>query len=552
MKPFLDSILLTLRANRASIYHLELIQDIIPTISSFSKDVLYPLNAVGDRHGCKRIDCEHVTTPPGFAAAYRQYKEQGWHGLSFPEEYSGTGLPSSINIIKTEVMATANWSWSMYPGLGLGAARTLLKHGCSNLLKDYLPKLVTGEVLGTMCLTEPQCGSDLSLISTSAARDPSAVRDTSAGDGEYIINGTKIFISCGNHDFTRNIYHCVLARMKSGPPGLKGISLFLVPKYLKDGTFNKVDTVRLESKMGCHGSSTCELHFSDSRGHLIGTENKGIPHMFTFINTSRIGVALQGVAASEMAAQYSLDYALERRAMRSFDTKKHEHEFPADRIIVHPNVNDMIMTMRCFADGGRSMLYECALLADQEDKNEKELDFLTPILKGFMSERAIEATQLAIQVFGGHGYIFENKVEQLSRDTRIGTIYEGTTAIQALDLLARKILQRKLEPLNNFCKKTRQELYRQPCDAYTREMFRLLIELQAFTIRFAFQAKTNHELIGKIAVDYLAYIGYIVMGIHLLRLGRLDPGHLKYVDHYFNMILPRTKSHMTVMKRVGN
>jgi alkylation response protein AidB-like acyl-CoA dehydrogenase len=540
MKSFLDSIILTLRANRASVYHLELIQDIIPTIMNFSKDVLYPLNAVGDRHGCKRIDCEHVTTPPGFAKAYTLFQKNGWQGMSFPQEYGGGGLPSSIDIIKTEVMATANWSWSMYPGLSLGAARTLLKHGCNDVLKkDYLPKLVAGKVLGTMCLTEPQCGSDLSLITTSAERD---------GD-EYIINGTKIFISCGNHDFTHNIYHCVLARLKSGPPGLKGISLFLVPKYLQDGTFNRVDTVRLESKMGCHGSSTCELHFSDSRGYLVGTENKGIPHMFTFINTSRIGVALQGVAASEMAAQYSLDYALNRRAMRSFDKDKREAEFPADRIIVHPNVNDMIMTMRCFANGGRSMLYECALLADEENANEMELDFLTPILKGFVSEKAIEATQLAIQVYGGHGYIFENKVEQLSRDTRIGTIYEGTTAIQALDLLARKILQRRLEPLNNFCKKTRQELYRQPCDVYTREMFLLLIELQSFTIQFASKAKNNHELIGKIAVDYLAYIGYIVMGIHLLRLGRLDPGHMKYVEHYFNSILPRTKTHMAIMKR---
>jgi Acyl-CoA dehydrogenase, C-terminal domain len=355
-------------------------------------------------------------------------------------------------------------------------------------------------------------------------------------------------VSCGNHDLTKDINHCVLARLSNAPSGLQGISLFLVPKYLKDGTFNHVDTARLESKMGCHGSSTCELHFADARGYLIGTPHQGIAHMFTFINTSRIGVALQGVAASEMAAQYSLDYANHRRAMRSFDKTKRELEFDADRIIVHPNVEDMIMTMRCYAEGGRSMLYECALLADRDDTVNELLDFLTPILKGFVSERAIEATQLAIQVYGGHGYIFENRVEQLARDTRIATIYEGTTGIQALDLLARKILQRNLEPLNKYCKKARRELYKQPLDEYTRTMFVLFFELQAFTLYFANRAKDNHELIGKIAVDYLNYCGYIIMGLHLLRLGRFEKSYMRYVDHYFDSLLPRTKSLMSIMR----
>lgn len=542
MKSFLDSILFTLRVNRASQHHLEVARDFLPTITSFARQELYPLNKVGDRHGCKRRDNEHVSTPPGFKDAYQIYKENGWHGISFPSEYSGIELPNSLNIIKSEILATANWSWSMYPGLGLGAANTIFKHGSAPLKQAYLSKLITGDYLGTMCLTEPQCGSDLSLVNT---------RATSLKDGTYSINGTKIFISCGNHDLTENIVHCVLARLddpNGALPGLKGISLFLVPKYR--GSFNNVNTTRLENKMGCHGSSTCELVFEDARGYLIGKENMGINHMFTFINTSRIGVALQGVSASEMTHQLALEYAENRRAMRSLDKSKQELEFPADRIILHPDVKNMVNTIQCFAEGGRSMLYECALLADTESE---ELEFLTPILKGFLSERGIESTQLGIQVFGGHGYIFENGMEQLARDTRISSIYEGTTGIQALDLLARKILLQKIKPLDTFCKKTRYELCRHPLDVYTIEMFRLINEWQLFTYKFArkLNKSRDFEAIGRIAVDYLMYSGYIIMGLHLLRLGRMDTSKMQLVDHYYNYLLPRTRSHISVCRKNG-
>lgn len=546
MKSFLDSILFTLRVNRASQHHLEIARDFLPTISSFARQELYPLNKVGDRHGCTRRDNERVSTPPGFKEAYQIYKENGWHGISFPSEYNGMDLPNSLNIIKSEILATANWSWSMYPGLGLGAANTIIKHGSSYLKDIYLPKLITGEHLGTMCLTEPQCGSDLSLVNT---------RATPLKDGTYSINGTKIFISCGNHDFTENIIHCVLARLDNAPLGLKGISLFLVPKY-KNGneSFNNVNTTRLENKMGCHGSSTCELVFEDAQGYLVGKENMGINNMFTFINTSRIGVALQGVSASEMAHQLALDYAENRRAMRSLDKTKQELEFPADRIILHPDVKNMVNTIQCFAEGGRSMLYECALLSDTQSE---ELEFLTPILKGFLSERGIESTQLGIQVFGGHGYIFENGMEQLARDTRIASIYEGTTGIQALDLLARKILLQKMKPLDAFCKKTRYELCKHPLDVYTIELFRLINEWQLFTFKFARKLNKNprsnerYEVIGRIAVDYLLYSGYIVMGLHMLRLGRMDSTKMQLVDHYYNYLLPRTRSHISVMRRNG-
>lgn len=549
MKPFIDNILFTLKANRASQYHLELASDFLPTISAFAQQELYPLNKIGDRMGCKRINNEKVTTPPGFATAYKMYKENGWHGISFPQEYGGMGLPNSLNIIKTEILATSNWSWTMYPGLGLGAANTILKHANPQLKKDYLSKLVTGEYLGTMCLTEPQCGSDLSLVSTQAM----PLKKNNDTVTSYTLHGTKIFISCGNHDFTDNIIHCVLARVVGTGAGTHGLSLFLVPKYKPNGQFNNVNTTRLENKMGCHGSSTCELFFDGAQGHLIGTENKGLQHMFTFINTSRIGVALQSVAAAEIASQLATEYAENRRAMRSLDKNKRELESPADKIIVHPDVQNMLMTMRCFAEGGRSMLYECALLADDEEANRVQLDLLTPILKGFLSERGIEATQLGIQVFGGHGYIFENGMEQLARDTRIASIYEGTTGIQALDLLARKILLQKLEPLDFYCKNVRRELYRYPLDEYTTTLFKLVAQWQLFTYNFGRRLNKStprdYESIGKIAVDYLLYSGYIVMGVHLLRLGRIDASKMKMVDHYFNAILPRTKAHLTTMKR---
>lgn len=540
MKSFIDSILFTLRVNRASSCNMELARDFLPTISAFAQKELYPLNKVGDRHGCIKKSEEHVSTPPGFKDAYKIYKENGWHGISFPPDYNGSGLPNSLNIIKSEILATANWSWSMYPGLGLGAANTILNHGTEQLKQAYLTKLVSGDYLGTMCLTEPHCGSDLSLINTQA---------TSLKDGTYSISGTKIFISCGNHDLTENIVHCVLARLKGAPPGVKGISLFLVPKYV--GTFNNVNTVRLENKMGCHGSSTCELFFDDARGYLIGEKNKGLNHMFTFINTSRIGVALQSVAASEMTHQLALDYAQNRRSMRSLDKEKQELEFPADRIIIHPDIQNMLNTIQCFTEAGRSMLYECALLADV-DMNDARLGFLTPILKGFLSERGIESTQLGIQIFGGHGYIFENGMEQLARDTRIASIYEGTTGIQALDLLARKILLQNMKPLDDFCKRTRYELLRYPFDMYTFQIFWMINEWQIFTYQFArkINKTKNYESIGRIAVDYLLYSGYIVMGLHMIRINRLggDPKR-KLIDHYFNYILHRTRSHISIMRQ---
>lgn len=541
MKSFLDSILFTLKVNRASQYHLDLARDFLPTISTFAQKELFPLNKSGDRHGCKKLDNQRVLTPPGFKDAYTIYRENGWHGISFSSDYDGSDLPNSLNIIKSEILATANWSWSMYPGLGLGAANTISKHASNTLKQAYLPKLISGENLGTMCLTEPQCGSDLSLVNT---------RATPLGDGTFSINGTKIFISCGNHDLTENIIHCVLARLDDAPPGVKGISLFLVPKYRN--SFNNVNTVRLENKMGCHGSSTCELHFEDARGYLIGQENRGLNHMFTFINTSRIGVALQGVSASEMAHQLASEYANNRRSMRSLDKSKHELEFPADRIIIHPDVQNMLKTIQCFTEGGRSMLYECALLADTtESGNEERLEFLTPILKGFLSERGIESTQLGIQVFGGHGYIFENGMEQLARDTRISSIYEGTTGIQALDLLARKLLLQKLKPLDEFCKKTRFELCRHPLDFYTIEMFKMINEWQLFTYKFArkLNKSRDYESIGRIAVDYLMYSGYIIMGLHMLRLGRMDASKMQLVDHYYNYLLPRTRGHIQTMRR---
>ena len=375
---------------------------------------------------------------PSYLAAperYEKFKEGGWQGLACPEKWGGQGMPISLSLFQSEVTATANWTWTMYPGLSKGAINTILAHGNDALQAKYLPRLVSGEWTGTMCLTEPHCGSDLAQVSTEAV--PTA-------DGKYAISGTKIFISCGEHDMTSNIVHCVLARLPGAPPGIKGISLFAVPKFKvgEDGTLtdqlNGATVGRIEHKMGCHGSSTCELIFDRSVGELIGTPHKGMSHMFTFINTSRMGTAVQGLAAAEGSFQNALAYAKERGSMRSLSGVK-EPSKPADPIIVHPSVRSLLLTQKCIAEGGRAMIYDCAFLGDDEAEAkangdeakakqiEDRLGFLTPILKGFLTELGNEAAKHGIQVYGGHGYIASNGQEQIARDVRIASVWEGTT-----------------------------------------------------------------------------------------------------------------------------
>ena len=393
---------------------------VLEATQQLCENELAPLLEVADTEGCTYVDPHTVKTPKGFKEAYSLYTESGWQGLSFPEQYGGQGLPMSLALIQSEMIAAANYTWLMFPGLSKGAINTILSHATDELKDKYLPPLISGEFTGTMCLTEPQCGSDLGQVTTKA---------TPNGDGSYKISGTKIFISCGEHDMTENIIHCVLARLPGAPEGTKGISLFLVPKRLVDeegasGEYNNVNISRIEDKMGCHGSPTCQIEFEEAQGWLIGTENRGLPHMFTFINTSRVGTAVQGVAAAELAFQNSLWYCKDRMSMRSLSGVK-EPDRVADAIIHQPSVRTMLLTQKAIVEGGRSMVYECAKVADHmEDceaagdaKGAKECDerlaFLTPILKGFLTEVGKEAADLGIQAYGGHGYIKSNKAEQV-------------------------------------------------------------------------------------------------------------------------------------------
>ena len=410
----------------------DVVEMIVDEMAKFSEQTVYPLNEVSDQEGCTWVSEEELTVPTGFKEAYDEYTMGGWQGLTYPAEWGGQGLPDSLGIIAAEMASSGCFAWTMFPGLSKGCINTVLSHASPDLQAEWLPPLVSGEFTGTMCLTEPQCGSDLGQVATKAVPQ---------SDGSYRISGTKIFISCGNHGMTENIVHCVLARLPGAPEGTRGISLFLVPKY-DDGTFNGCKIGRIEEKMGCHGSPTCEINFDEAKGWLIGTENRGLNHMFTFINTSRVGTAVQGLAAAENALQNSVWYARERLSMRAL-TGVQRPDAAADPIIAHPDVRRMLLTMKAIATGecsliyrymlrescsqfdslpltsltfdaiatgGRSMIYECAVLADKLKEAEARgdaagvaaiddrLGFLTPILKGFLTERGVEAANLGIQV----------------------------------------------------------------------------------------------------------------------------------------------------------
>ena len=509
---------------------------VVDASAALCTDELAPLNAAADREGCTLIDAHHIRTPSGSKAAYDRYRESGWQGLSFPEEYGGQGLPLSLALVQSEMMAAANWTFLMFPGLSKGAINTLLAHGSDELKQRWLPPMLSGEFTGTMCLTEPQCGSDLGLVTTRAvpSSDPSLT-------GSYAISGTKIFISCGDHDLTENVVHCVLARLPDAPAGTKGLSLFLVPKRLVDessgacGALNGVNVRRIESKMGCHGSPTCELEFDGACGWLIGEPHRGLNHMFTFINASRVGTAVQGVAAAELAFQKCLPYAKERRSMRALSGAK-DPDREADRIIHHAPVRSMLLQMKAVAEGGRSMLYECAMVADLMQDRERSgdvagakalderLGFLTPILKGFLTELGKEAADEGMQLWGGHGYIVDNRLEQIYRDVRIASLWEGTTQIQALDLLGRKVLLQKLRPINEHCAGLRAAcapLLLSSDAALRRHAWQLLwasIEWQYLTLRIAARARSDRDAVSAASVPYLMYGGYVSLAAHWLKM----------------------------------
>lgn len=499
----------------------DMLEAIFTEASKFCENELAPLYQSGDS-GCQWKDGE-VTTPEGFKEAYQTYIESGWTSLSGSTEMGGQGLPSSISSALNEMLTTANWAWAMYPGLSEGAIATLEDHGTDEQKQAYLTKLISGVWSGTMCLTEPHCGTDLGQMKTKAVPND---------DGSYSVNGTKIFISAGEHDLTENIVHIVLAKLPDAPKGTKGISLFIIPKYLPaaDGSVGERNGVRcgsIEHKMGIHGNATAVLNFDNATGYLIGEPHDGLNAMFTYMNVARIGTASQGSAAAERSYQGASAYALERLAMRSLSGVKNP-EGPADPIIHHPDVRRMLLTQRAIAEGGRAMVTYASKFADlytrgetQELKTygEERLGFCTPILKGFITEQGVIAANYGVQVFGGHGYIKEWGMEQILRDSKIATIYEGTTGIQALDLIGRKTLLDKFAQLKIFSGEmlsfASQYLLR-PWKSKTMRkqawaIAKLAIKWRYLGLRIAMQAKRQPDAVGAGSVDFLMYSGYAFM-----------------------------------------
>jgi alkylation response protein AidB-like acyl-CoA dehydrogenase len=547
----------------------DLVDAILQECAKFCENELLPLYQSGDKEGCQ-YDNGKVTTPKGFKEAYKQYVDGGWSALSHPLEHGGQGLPPSLGLVQSEMTGTANWAWAMYPGLSHGAMNTINEHGNDKQKELYLTRLIEGTWTGTMCLTEPQCGTDLGQVTTKAELNE---------DGTYNITGTKIFISAGEHDLTDNIIHIVLARLPDAPKGTRGISLFIVPKVKasQDGMLGDTNNVvcgSIEDKMGIKASATAVLNFDNAVGELIGPKNKGLECMFTFMNTARIGTALQGVCSSELAFQNSIVYAKERLSMRSLTGKKNPEKV-ADPIIVHPDVRKMLMTQKVISEGGRAMIYYTAKIVDdisiaksEEDRKaaDDRLGFITPILKAFLTELGYESANHGLQIFGGHGYIKEWGMEQIVRDARIATIYEGTTGIQALDLLGRKILMTRGKSLNTFSKevlifcKNNSLISSNP---HKRQMNRFIWPLsksianwQQYSVRLGLKAKSNKDVVGSASVDFLMYSGYVVMAYFWAQMaqsayeklaGDVDNrdfyrAKIKTAEFYFERMLPRTKS----------
>ena len=551
----------------------DIVEAILTECARFSEEILSPLFQSGDEEGCTLKDGK-VSTPKGFKEAYDLHTMGGWQGLSAPEEFGGQGLPASMGLLKQEMMGTANWSFSMYPGLSIGAMNTIYLHGNEDQKQTYLPPLTEGHWSGTMCLTEPQCGTDLGQVKTKAEPQP---------DGSYRITGTKIFISSGDHDLTENIVHIVLARIPGAPTGTRGISLFIVPKFLPDekggaGERNGVTCGSLEKKMGIKASSTCVMNFDNASGFLIGPENEGLNCMFTFMNTARIGTAVQGVGPAELSYQWALAYAKERRSMRALSGKKEPDQI-ADALIHHADVRRMLLTQKAIAEGGRGMLYYATRLADymvdahtagdekKVAKYDDKLGFLTPILKGFLTEMGNEAANLGMQVFGGHGYIREHGMEQIVRDARIATLYEGTTGIQALDLLGRKVLLTTQGgavrdftlKIANFARKNLTDKRTRP---FAMELLKLCAQWNLLTVRIMLVARKDRDIVSSAAHDFLMYSGYVTMAYIWARQAataadKLENGgdesaafynaKIATAEFYYERLLPRAQAHATSM-----
>jgi alkylation response protein AidB-like acyl-CoA dehydrogenase len=528
----------------------DIINQVLEEGAKFTQEVLFPLNHSGDREGCHYdAATKAVTTPKGFKAAYKQYVEGGWAALACDPEYGGQGLPVSLNNSFYEMLNSSNQAWTMYPGLSHGAYECLKEHGTDDQKKFYLPKLVSGEWTGTMCLTEAHCGTDLGLLRTKA--EPQA-------DGTYSITGSKIFISAGEHDMSENIVHLVLARLPDAPEGSKGISLFLVPKFLPNadgsvGARNGITCGAIEEKMGIHGNSTCQMNLDGAIGTLIGQPHKGLNAMFVFMNAARLGVGMQSLGLTEVAYQNALVYAKDRIQMRSLSGPKAPDK-PADPIIVHPDVRRMLLTAKAYAEGARALTSYVALQIDRElnhpdeavrKEAADEVALLTPVVKAFITDNGWIATSEAMQVYGGHGYIAEWGMEQYVRDARINMIYEGTNTIQSLDLLGRKILMDNGAKLRAFGEKVKAFVEENGLDEQMAEFVTPLGELGEkvgkLTMEIGMKAFQNQDEVGAAAVPYLRVVGHMVFSYFFAQMAKIALAKKDSGDKFYESKLATTR-----------
>ncbi len=539
---------------------IDTINAVLEEAGKFAAEVVAPLNQSGDEEGCTLDTASHaVRAPRGFKEAYAKYVEGGWAALSSDPKFGGQGLPHMVNQCFYEMLNSSNQAWTMYPGLSHGAHAALHAHGSDAQKQMYLPKLTSGQWTGTMCLTESHCGTDLGLLRTKA--EPQA-------DGTYRLSGNKIFISAGEHDLAENIVHLVLARLPEAPAGSKGISLFVVPKFLPNadaslGARNGIYCGGLEHKMGIHGNATAQMVLDGAIGTLVGQPNKGLAAMFVMMNAARLGVGMQGLGLTEVAYQNAVAYAKDRIQMRSLSGPKNP-EKAADSIIVHPDVRKMLLTARAYAEGGRAFAMWTTLMIDKElgcdDADERAecadmVALVTPIVKAFLTDNAWIATSHCMQVFGGHGYIREWGMEQFVRDARINMIYEGTNTIQSLDLLGRKVLGDNGKKLKKFGKLVADFVEEEGTNEAMQEFVNPLADLgdkvTKLTTELGMKGFQNADEVGAAAVDYLRVCGHLIFAYFWARMAKValakrdsgDPFYkakLATARFYFAKLLPET------------
>lgn len=547
----------------------EMIDEVLQGAATFCEDVLFPINQSGDAEGV-RLEDGKVHTPAGFREAYERYAADGWTAVAADPKYGGQGLPEMVRFVMDELLCSSNLSFSMYPELSHGAYSALMSHGSEELRKRFLPKLIDGSWGGTMCLTEAQAGTDLGIITT---------RAVPADDGSYLITGQKIFISAGDHDLTENIVHLVLARLPDAPAGTRGISLFVVPKFLikEDGSLgsaNGVSCGSVEHKMGIKASATCVLDFEDARGWMVGEPNKGMRAMFVMMNGARLAVGMQGLGLSEVAYQNARAYAKERLQGRAL-TGPANPDAVADPIIVHPDVRRGLLRIKALNEGMRSLAYEIGIRIDVEHRHPDEdirqeaedmVALMTPVVKAFLTDRGFENTNIALQTFGGHGYVREYGVEQYVRDSRIAQIYEGTNAVQALDLIGRKLPMEGGRLVRRFFEIVRREIEASSAvdglEEHSKAVAAGLYQLQKATTLLAERGFANPDEAAAAAADYLTLMGYVAVGWQWLLMSRVAKGQLaegkgnkafletklKTANFYFARLMPESAALLAVIQ----